>query len=84
MYFKPPLVTAGRHSADVTRCMPPQLPLLKARWKQILFGAVFQYVHGIATQLAHRMHQPQELPLGDLGFKYLPVSVKQSLGSAGV
>lgn len=26
----------------------------------------------MATQLAHRMHQPQAIPLGDLGFKYLP------------
>ena len=53
----------------------PQLPLLKARWKQILFGAVFQYVHAMSTQLAHRMHEPMEQPLGDIGFKYLPVSV---------
>lgn len=49
-----------------------ELPLLKARWKQVLFGALFQYVHGIFTQLAHRMHQPQAQPLGDIGFKYLP------------
>ena len=48
--------------------------MLRARWKQVLFGALFQYVHGMATQLAHRMHQPQEEPLGDIGFKYLPVS----------
>jgi hypothetical protein len=45
-----------------------------ARWKQVLFGAIFQYVHGIFTQLAHRMHQPQEVPLGDIGFRFLPVS----------
>ena len=50
-----------------------QLPLLIARWKQVLFGALFQYVHGIFTQLAHRMHQPQEEPLGDLGFRLMPV-----------
>lgn len=50
-----------------------QLPMLIARWKQILFGALFQYFHGMSTQLAHRMHQPQEEPLGDLGFTYLPV-----------
>lgn len=50
-----------------------QLPLLLVRWKQVLLGAMFQYVHGMSTQLAHRMHQPQEEPLGDLGFKYLPV-----------
>ena len=48
--------------------------MLRARWKQILFGALFQYVHAMSTQLAHRMHQPQEQPLGDIGFKYLPVS----------
>lgn len=62
-------------SRRACRCLPaaPQLPLLKARWKQVLFGALFQYVHGIFTQLAHRMHQPQEQPLGDVGFKYLPV-----------
>jgi hypothetical protein len=49
--------------------------MLKARWKQVLFGAMFQYVHGIFTQLAHRMHQPQEQPLGDIGFRFLPVGV---------
>ncbi|KAL6772169.1 hypothetical protein ACKKBG_A29205 [Auxenochlorella protothecoides x Auxenochlorella symbiontica] len=49
-----------------------ELPLLKARWKQILFGALFQYFHGISTQLAHRMHRPQQEPLHDLGFEYLP------------
>ena len=41
----------------------------------MLLGAMFQYVHGMSTQLAHRMHQPQEEPLGDLGFKYLPVGL---------
>lgn len=50
-----------------------QLPLLKARWKQVLFGAIFQYCHGMATQLAHRMHRPQAEPLHDIGFAYLPV-----------
>lgn len=55
-----------------------ELPLLKARWKQILFGAIFQYVHGITTQLAHRMHQPQEQPLHDIGFIYLPELGKQN------
>eukprot|EP00890_Picochlorum_soloecismus_P005907 jgi/Picsp_1/6317/NSC_03666-R1_inositol phosphorylceramide synthase 1 len=49
-----------------------ELPLLLARWKQVLLGAMFQYVHGMSTQLAHRMHRPQEEPLGDLGFTYLP------------
>lgn len=51
-----------------------QLPLLRDRWKLILFGACFQYVHGISTQLAHRMHQPMNQPLHDIGFSLLPVS----------
>ena len=51
-----------------------QLPLLRDRWKLILFGACFQYVHGMATQLAHRVHQPMRYPLHDVGFAVLPVS----------
>nr|BBC28460.1 hypothetical protein, homolog of Volvox carteri MTF1733/MTM1058 [Yamagishiella unicocca] len=47
-------------------------PLLKQRWKILLFGLVMQYVHGIFTQLAHRMHQPQEQPLHDVGFDLTP------------
>lgn len=49
-----------------------ELPMLVARWKQILFGALFQYFHGMSTQLAHRMHRPQQVPLHDIGFEYLP------------
>ena len=72
---------AGRLSPPTRPLMRPpplppaylQLPLLKARWKQVLFGAIFQYVHGIFTQLAHRMHRPQAEPLHDIGFAYLPV-----------
>jgi hypothetical protein len=51
-----------------------QLPLLKERWKTILLGAIFQYVHAMATQLAHRMHRPLAQPLHDVGFDLLPVS----------
>jgi hypothetical protein len=49
-----------------------ELPMLLGRWKQILFGALFQYFHGMSTQLAHRMHRPQLVPLHDIGFEYLP------------
>ena len=58
----------------------PQLPLLKDRYKTILLGACFQYVHGIFTQLAHRMHRPQSPLLHDLGFQYLPVSAYHLFG----
>ena len=47
--------------------------MLLQRWKPIFFGAAFQYVHGIFTQLASRMHVPQEVPLPDLGFSIFPV-----------
>jgi len=46
--------------------------MLRARWKQILFGAAFQYVHAMSTQLAHRMHRPQPQLLHDVGFELLP------------
>ncbi|EIE27550.1 hypothetical protein COCSUDRAFT_11455 [Coccomyxa subellipsoidea C-169] len=49
-----------------------ELPLLRERWKTILLGAVFQYVHAMATQLAHRMHRPMAQPLHDVGFDLLP------------
>lgn len=49
----------------------------------MLFGALFQYVHGMATQLAHRMHKPQEVPLHDIGFEYLPVRRSSMLSTGG-
>jgi hypothetical protein len=58
--------------AEASMC-PMQLPLLKKRWVYIVFGAVFQYCHGLGTQLAHRMHRPQPQPLHDVGFAILPV-----------
>lgn len=54
--------------------LPAQLPLLKKRWVYILCGAAFQYMHGLGTQLAHRMHRPLPQPLHDIGFDALPVS----------
>jgi hypothetical protein len=57
---------------------PVQLPLLKKRWVYIVFGAVFQYCHGLGTQLAHRMHRPQPQPLHDVGFAILPVRICSS------
>ena len=47
----------------LTGDMVLQWPLFKERWKTILFGAIFQYVHGIFTQLAHRMARPTAEPL---------------------
>lgn len=72
-WLPPPHVVAARWPALALL----QLPMLLARWKQVLFGAIFQYVHAIFTQLAHRMHQPQAEPLGDIGFRYMPVRLHQ-------
>lgn len=55
--------------------------MLKQRWKILLFGIIMQYVHGIFTQLAHRMHQPQREPLHDVGFDLTPVSDRVILPS---
>lgn len=49
-----------------------QLGLLRTRWHIILACLLFQYVHGIFTQLAYRMHRPGHLH--DLGFEVIPVS----------
>jgi len=37
----------------------------------ILIGAIFQYVHSVATNVAYYMHVPRE-PLADLGFSLIP------------
>lgn len=50
--------------------------MLKQRWKILAFGIIMQYVHGIFTQLAHRMHSPKEEPLNDVGFMLTPVSTQ--------
>ena len=54
-----------------------QIPMLMQRWKILFFGISMQYVHGIFTQLAHRMHQPLEEPLHDIGFVLTPVRFQE-------
>jgi hypothetical protein len=66
-------------------CLPAntlQLLLLRSRWHIILIGLAFQYVHGIFTQLAYRMHQPAAQPLHDVGFQLIPVSSSSSSSSS--
>jgi hypothetical protein len=55
-----------------------QLVLLRKRWYIILGCLCMQYVHGIFTQLAHRMHTPAQQPLHDVGFATIPVSHSSS------
>ncbi|KAL6765394.1 PAP2 superfamily C-terminal-domain-containing protein [Haematococcus lacustris] len=70
LFYCPRLV--GEIARRVKMEFTVELPMLKQRWLIIMFGLVMQYVHGIFTQLAHRMHQPQEQPLHDIGFDMLP------------
>jgi hypothetical protein len=58
------------------------LLLLRSRWHIILIGLAFQYVHGIFTQLAYRMHQPAAQLLHDVGFELIPVSSSCSSSSS--
>lgn len=68
-------VRLSTRQCAVDHIKPPQWPLFTARLKYIICGAIFQYVHGIFTQLAHRLHAPQKQPLPDLGFSLFPVRV---------
>eukprot|EP00250_Pteridium_aquilinum_P011299 c19975_g1_i1 orf=382-1344(+) len=45
--------------------------LLKEKWKFILFGLIFQYLHGLAARAVHYLHRPGPV-LQDIGFIYLP------------
>ncbi|MCO5604223.1 hypothetical protein L7F22_058386 [Adiantum nelumboides] len=46
-------------------------PLLKERWKFLLLGIFFQYLHGLAARAVHYLHKPGPV-LQDIGFLWLP------------
>ncbi|XP_068644104.1 phosphatidylinositol:ceramide inositolphosphotransferase 2-like isoform X2 [Aristolochia californica] len=48
-----------------------ELQLLAEKWKLILAGLVFQYIHGLAARGVHYLHRPGPT-LQDLGFFLLP------------
>eukprot|EP00252_Welwitschia_mirabilis_P021099 TRINITY_DN5303_c0_g1_i1.p1 TRINITY_DN5303_c0_g1~~TRINITY_DN5303_c0_g1_i1.p1 ORF type:complete len:318 (-),score=11.88 TRINITY_DN5303_c0_g1_i1:554-1507(-) len=48
-----------------------ELPLLMEKWKFILFGLIFQYLHGLAARGVHYLHRPGPV-LQDVGFWLLP------------
>lgn len=71
------LASSIQHQCPVAVLLPAmQLILLRNRWHIILVGLAFQYVHGIFTQLAYRMHKPTGEPLHDVGFDLIPVSIR--------
>ncbi|KAH7314523.1 hypothetical protein KP509_21G006300 [Ceratopteris richardii] len=46
-------------------------PILKEKWKFLLFGLIFQYLHGLAARAVHYLHRPGPV-LQDIGFRLLP------------
>ncbi|KAH7441557.1 hypothetical protein KP509_03G043600 [Ceratopteris richardii] len=46
-------------------------PLLKERWKFLIFCLFFQYLHGLAARAVHYLHRPGPV-LQDVGFMLLP------------
>jgi hypothetical protein len=48
--------------------------LLAEKWKLVLAGLVFQYIHGLAAHGVHYLHRPGPT-LQDAGFFILPVSI---------
>ncbi|CAL9120783.1 unnamed protein product [Musa acuminata subsp. burmannicoides] len=48
-----------------------ELQLLVEKWKLLLAGLVFQYIHGLSARGVHYLHQPGPT-LQDLGFMILP------------
>ncbi|XP_020101221.1 phosphatidylinositol:ceramide inositolphosphotransferase-like isoform X1 [Ananas comosus] len=48
-----------------------ELQLLLEKWRLLLLGLVFQYIHGLAARGVHYLHRPGPT-LQDLGFMILP------------
>ncbi|KAG9454526.1 hypothetical protein H6P81_007430 [Aristolochia fimbriata] len=48
-----------------------ELQLLAEKWKLLLAGLIFQYIHGLAARGVHYLHRPGPT-LQDLGFFLLP------------
>lgn len=48
-----------------------EIPLLAQKWKLLLAGLFFQYIHGLAARGVHYLHRPGPL-LQDAGFFLLP------------
>ncbi|KAL3326556.1 hypothetical protein AABB24_037297 [Solanum stoloniferum] len=49
-----------------------EINLLSEKWKYILGGLIFQYIHGFAARGVHYLHRPGPT-LQDVGFFLLPV-----------
>ncbi|KAJ7549104.1 hypothetical protein O6H91_07G040100 [Diphasiastrum complanatum] len=68
LYIAPELFKIWRRIAAETII---EWQLLLEKWKYLLFGLVFQYIHGVAARIVHYLHQPAPI-LPDTGFLVLP------------
>eukprot|EP00268_Persea_americana_P062512 TRINITY_DN801_c1_g1_i1.p1 TRINITY_DN801_c1_g1~~TRINITY_DN801_c1_g1_i1.p1 ORF type:complete len:316 (+),score=27.20 TRINITY_DN801_c1_g1_i1:445-1392(+) len=48
-----------------------ELQILADKWKLLLVGLIFQYIHGLAARGVHYLHRPGPI-LQDVGFRILP------------
>ncbi|CAA7394579.1 unnamed protein product [Spirodela intermedia] len=55
----------------ITMELSVELQLLSEKWKFILAGLIFQYLHGLAARGVHYLHRPGPI-LQDVGFAILP------------
>lgn len=69
------MVYLGRESSKLWKriCMETyvELQLLAEKWKLLLAGLIFQYIHGLSARGVHYLHQPGPI-LQDFGFNILP------------
>ncbi|PKU67169.1 phosphatidylinositol:ceramide inositolphosphotransferase-like isoform X2 [Dendrobium catenatum] len=69
------MVYLAREASKLWRkiCVETSLELhfLAEKWKYLLAGLIFQYIHGLAARGVHYLHQPGPI-LKDIGFMILP------------
>ncbi|CAN6333576.1 unnamed protein product [Urochloa humidicola] len=63
--------SASKLVRRITSEVSVELKILSEKWRLLLAGLVFQYIHGLAARGVHYLHQPGPT-LQDLGFMILP------------
>ncbi|MQL68144.1 hypothetical protein Taro_000408, partial [Colocasia esculenta] len=65
------IAAGGKLWRKVTMELSVELQLLAEKWKLLLAGLIFQYIHGLAARGVHYLHHPGPI-LQDIGFAVLP------------
>ncbi|TKW28106.1 hypothetical protein SEVIR_3G303400v4 [Setaria viridis] len=63
--------SASKLVRRITSEVSVELKILSEKWRLLLAGLVFQYIHGLAARGVHYLHRPGPT-LQDLGFMILP------------